>query len=162
MAATDRMNRTTYDTPSDCEISITREFNAPRSVVFEAWTTPAALQRWQLGPEGWTMPVCEFDLRPGGTHRRVWRRTTGTEMVITGVFREIEPPERLVMTTSWGGDWPEMVETLLLTERQGRTIATLTILYPSKEARDAAAKTGMKDGLEPSFERLDQYLAGAE
>jgi len=145
-------------TPSDREVVFTRVFNAPRRLVFEAWTNPKHITRWMLGPEGWTMPVCEIDLRPGGEWHFVWRRTNGTQMEMRGVYREVVPPERLVSTESWGADWPETVNTLLLVEENGKTTMTQTILYPSKDARDAATKTGMKDGAEQSYDRLEAYL----
>jgi uncharacterized protein YndB with AHSA1/START domain len=112
-----------------------------------------------LGPEGWTMPVCDLDLRPGGAWHFVWRRSDGTEMEMRGVYREIAAPERLVSTESWGGDWPETLITLTLAERDGKTTITQSILYPSKEARDAALKTGMAEGVSQSFDRLAGYLA---
>jgi|ERR1700680_3882854 uncharacterized protein YndB with AHSA1/START domain len=146
-------------TPSDCEIVVTRVLNAPRRLVFDAWTNPKYLSHWLLGPEGWTMPVCEVDLRVGGPWRFVWRQADGTEMAMQGVYREITPPERLVSTESWGGDWPETVNTLVLAEEGGKTVATITMLYPSKEARDAAVKTGMTKGMSISFDRLETYLA---
>jgi uncharacterized protein YndB with AHSA1/START domain/DNA-binding transcriptional ArsR family regulator len=149
---------TTFTTPSDREIVVTRVFDAPRRLVWEAWTSPEHLPHWMLGPEGWTMPVCESDLRQGGAHRCVWRGSDGTEMEISGVYREIRPPERLVSTESWGGDWPETLNTLIFTEEDGKTTVTLTVLYPSKEARDAALKTGMKEGMSAGFNRLDEYL----
>ena len=149
---------TTFTTPSDREIRMTRVFDAPRRLVFEAWTNPKHLPRWMLGPEGWTMPVCEIDLRPGGAWHFVWRRSDGTEMEMRGVYREITPPERLVNTESWGGDWPETINTLMLSEKDGKTTMSQTVLYPSKEARDAALKTGMKDGASVSFDRLADYL----
>jgi len=112
-----------------------------------------------LGPEGWTMPVCELDLRPGGAWHFVWRRSDGTEMEMRGVYREIVAPERLVSTESWGGDWPETLITLTLAEEDGKTTITQSILYPSKDARDAALKTGMAEGVSQSFDRLAGYLA---
>jgi uncharacterized protein YndB with AHSA1/START domain len=146
-------------TPSDREIVITRVFNAPRRLVFEAYTNPAHLPHWMLGPQGWTMPVCEIDLRVGGAWRFVWRHSDGTEMVMRGVCQEIAPPERLVSRESWGGDWPETLNTLLLSEQDGKTTITQRVLYPSREARDAALKTGMQEGMDQSFERLGEYLA---
>ena len=80
-------------------------------------------------------------------------------MEMHGVYKEITPPERLVSTESWGGDWPETLNTLTLSEEAGKTTITNRILYPSKEARDAAVQTGMKDGVSQSFDRLDEYLA---
>lgn len=104
------------------------------------------------------MPVCEIDLRPGGSWHFVWRKSDGAEMEMCGVYREITPPERLVSTESWGGPWPETLNTLLLTEEKGKTTATIKILYPSPEARDAALKTGMKEGMAASFDRLAERL----
>src|SRR6267143_6040370 len=84
-------------TPSDREIAMTRVFNAPRHLVFDALTKPELVKQWLLGPPGWTMPVCEIDLRAGGQYRYVWRKeSTGTEMGMGGVFREVVRPEKLV------------------------------------------------------------------
>ena len=135
-----------------------RVFDAPRTLVWDAWTSPEHVPHWMLGPEGWTIPVCEIDLRPGGAWHFVWRRADGTEMGMRGVYQEIVPPERLVSTESWGGDWPETINTLLLSEDDGRTTMALTVLYPSKDARDAALGTGMKEGASLSFDRLAEYL----
>src|SRR5208282_4531306 len=129
--------------PSDVELVVTRTFDAPRKLIFEVWTNPQYLPQWLLGPEGWTMPVCEIDLRVGGSWHFVWRKSDGFEMEMRGSYREIKPPERLVSSESWGGPWPETVNTLVLTEEAGKTTMTLTILYPSKEAREAATMTGM-------------------
>src|SRR5215210_4661522 len=127
MNTTTEVGATTFTTSSDREIVVTRVFDAPRRLVFEAWTSPEHLPRWMLGPPGWTMPVCEIDLRPGGAHRCVWRDTDGREMEIRGVYREIVPPERLVSTESWGGDWPETINTLILSEQDGKTTISLTV-----------------------------------
>jgi uncharacterized protein YndB with AHSA1/START domain len=150
---------TTLTTPSDREIIITRVVHAPRELVFEAYTNPKHLPHWMLGPEGWTMPICEIDLRPGGAWHFVWRRADGTEMEMRGVYHEIVPPERLVCTESWGGDWPETLNTLILSEENGKTRIMQWVRYPSKEARDAALKTGMLEGASQSFDRLAEYLA---
>jgi uncharacterized protein YndB with AHSA1/START domain len=149
---------TTLTTPSDREIVITRVVAAPRRLVFEAYTKPEHLPHWMLA-EGWIMPVCEIDLRPGGAWHFVWRRADGSEMEMRGVYREVVPPERLVSTESWGGDWPETLNTLVLSEEDGKTTITQRVLYPSKEARDAALKTGMQEGMTESFNRLDEYIA---
>src|SRR2546425_8927501 len=154
----DSAGATAFTTPSDREIVVTRVVKAPRRLVFEAWTDPRHLPHWLLGPEGWTMPVCEIDLRPGGAWHFVWRRSDGTEMEMRGVYREITPPERLVNTERWDGDWPETINTLSLSEKDGKTTMSQTVLYPSKEARDAALKTGMKEGASVSFDRLAEYL----
>ena len=146
---------TQLETPTDTTIVITRVANAPRKSVFEAWTNPKYIREWMLGPPGWTMPVCELDLRVGGAWRYSWRREDGSEMTMTGTVREVKAPEKLVTTERWGPEWPETTNSLVLTEAGGKTTMTLTITYPSKEARDAAAQTGMKEGLDASFERLD-------
>jgi uncharacterized protein YndB with AHSA1/START domain len=158
MAKTNSGNATIFTTPSDLEIVTTRVVDAPRRLVFEAWTNPKHLPRWMLGPEGWTMPVCEIDLRVGGAWHFVWRQSDGTEMAMRGVYREIVPPERLVCTESWGADWPETLNTVVLSEKDRQTTITLTVLYPSKEARDSAMKTGMTDGMSMTFDRLEEYL----
>jgi uncharacterized protein YndB with AHSA1/START domain len=153
-----RTGVTTYTTPSDREVVITRVVSAPRRVVFEAFTNPRHVPNWLIGPEGWTMPVCEIDLRPGGRWRYVHRKADGSEMTIQGSYREVVPPERLVSTESWGPEWPETVNTMVLTEAGGLTTITITIRYPTKEARDAALKTGMKEGMDQAFLRLDTLL----
>jgi uncharacterized protein YndB with AHSA1/START domain len=153
-----RTGVTTYTTPSDQEVVITRVVSAPRRVVFDAFTNARHVPNWLIGPEGWTMPVCEIDLRPGGTWRYVYRKDDGSEMTMQGSYREVAPPERLVSTESWGPEWPETVNTMVLTETGGLTTITITARYPSKEARDAALKTGMKSGMDQSFARLDSML----
>jgi uncharacterized protein YndB with AHSA1/START domain len=145
-------------TPTDREIVITRGFDAPRRLVFDAWTRPDHLPHWMLGPDGWRMSVCEIDLRPGGAQRFVWHHADGSVMEIRGVYKEITPPERLVSTESWGGNWPDTLNTLVLTEENGKTTASITILYPTKEARDAALQSGMKEGMALSFRRLAAHL----
>lgn len=153
-----KVGETIYATPSDVELVTIRAFDAPRELVWEAWTSPEHLPRWLLGPDGWTMPVCESDLRVGGLWHFVWRHGDGTEMGMSGEYREITPPERLVSTQSWGDDWPETLNTLVFAEDGERTVVTQTILYPSVEARDAALATGMQQGIDSGFDRLDAYL----
>jgi uncharacterized protein YndB with AHSA1/START domain len=149
---------TTLATPSDREIVLTRVVAAPRRLVFAAYTMPEHVAHWMLGPEGWSMPVCEIDLRVGGAWHFVWRHADGREMEMRGVYQEITPPERLVSTESWGGDWPETLNTLILAEEGGTTTITQRVLYASKEARNAALKTGMQEGASQSFDRLAEYL----
>jgi uncharacterized protein YndB with AHSA1/START domain len=158
MTTANKTGETTFTTPSDREVAMSRVFDAPRSLVWEAWTSPEHMPHWLLGPEGWTMPVCEIDLRPGGEFRFGWQKGDGEEMEIRGAYQEVAPPERLVSTESWGGDWPETINTLVLSEEDGKTTMTQTVLYPSRDARDAALETGMKDGASVSFERLAEYL----
>src|SRR5262249_8384065 len=111
----------------DRAIVMTRDFDAPRALVYEAWTRPELVSRWLLGPSGWTMPVCEIDLRAGGRYRYVWRKEkTGEQMAMGGVFREVVPPERLVATEAFEQPWypGEAVNTTTLVERDGRTTVT--------------------------------------
>jgi uncharacterized protein YndB with AHSA1/START domain len=149
---------TSYTTPTDREVVITRVVNAPRRLVFDAWTKPEHLKQWLTGWEGWSLPVCEIDLRPGGKWRYVWRNADGAEMEMAGDYREVVPPERLVTTERWGPEWPETLNTVVLTEQDRQTTITLTVTYPSKEARDAALATGMKEGMDVSYARLDELL----
>jgi uncharacterized protein YndB with AHSA1/START domain len=149
---------TTFTTPSNRELTATRVVDAPRSVVWEAWTNPKHVSRWMLGPEGHTMPVCEIDLRQGGRWHFQWRMPDGGKLDMNGEYLEVDEPERLVNTERWGGDWPETVNTLILTEENGQTTMICTILYPSREAREKARGTGMEQGWSQSYERLDDYL----
>ena len=157
----EQLEATTFTTPSDREIRITRIFDAPAGRIFDAWTNARHLPNWMLGPgDGWTMPVCELDLRPGGAWRFGWRNTDGDEMSIAGVYREVRSPRRLISSESWGEDWPETINTLELAETNGggATRITLTILYPTQDARDDALQTGMKRGIAASYNRLAEYL----
>lgn len=149
---------TTYATPTDREIVVSRAFAAPRELVYAVWTRPEHVPRWLLGPPGWTMPVCEMDVRPGGVWRYVWRKPGGEEMAMTGAYREVVAPERVVWTETWGAGWPETVNTLVFTEAGGLTTGVMTIVYPTQAARDAALQTGMKGGLDQGFARLDSLL----
>src|SRR6266404_6163574 len=113
-------------TPSDLEIAMTRVFDAPRRLVFHAFTKPELVKKWLLGPPGWTMPICEIDLRVGGQYRYVWRReSNGKEMGMGGAYREIVPQERLVCTELFDEAWyaGESVITTTLVEQGGRTVA---------------------------------------
>jgi uncharacterized protein YndB with AHSA1/START domain len=151
-------------TPTEREIVMTRVFDAPRRLVFDAFTTPDLVKRWLLGPPGWSMPVCEIDLRVGGTYRYVWRHDRdGTEMGMGGVYREIVVPERLVSTERFDAAWypGEGVGTLVLTEQNGRTTLTHTMLYESRAARDAVMKSNMEQGVTAGYDRLADLLAPA-
>jgi uncharacterized protein YndB with AHSA1/START domain len=160
MATANSTNATTFTTPSDREIQITRVVDAPRTLVWDAYTNPEHLPQW-LGPRGSTMPVCAIDLRPGGAYRFVSRIPDGFEMTIAGVYQEVVPPERLVSIDSWGPEWPETTNTLLLSEEDGKTTISVTVLYPSQEARDAALESGMKEGMSQGFDRLDEHVRKA-
>lgn len=156
------------DLPSDREVRVTRSFKAPRELVYKAYTTPVLVQRWLLGPPGWSMPVCEMDVRPGGAYRWRWRSDDdGKEFGFHGTFREVVAPARLVHDEYFdpgdvGGAMPQAEPALVtveLTEHDGVTTLTTTIQYSSKEARDSAVSTGMTDGMEMGYQRLDQLLA---
>jgi uncharacterized protein YndB with AHSA1/START domain len=149
-------------TPSDREIMMTRDFDAPRRLVFDAFTKPELIKRWLLGPPGWSMPVCEVDLRVGGKYRYVWRRDRdGTEMGMGGVYREITARERIVATERFDEAWypGEAVGTTVFVEQGTRTTITQTMLYESRDARDAVLKSDMERGVAASYDRLAELLA---
>jgi len=154
--------------PSDREVRVTRQFKAPRTLVYRAHTEPALIQRWMLGPPGWSMPVCEMDVRVGGAYRWRWRSDEdGKEFGFYGTFREVEPNAKLVHAESYdpgdvGGSMPDSepaIITAVFTESGGVTTLTTTMLFPSKDARDGAVSTGMTDGMEMGYQRLDELLA---
>lgn len=144
----------------DREIVITRVFDAPRTLVFDAFTKPELVRRWLLGPPGWSMPVCEIDLRVGGSFRYVWRHANGNEMGMGGVYREIVVPERLVATEKFDQSWypGEAVGTIVLLEQSGKTTLTQTVLYDSNQAREVVLKSPMERGVSASYDRLADLL----
>ena len=158
-------HKSTVTLPNDRDVVVVRNFDAPRALVFDAWTKPALVQRWMLGPPGWTMPVCEMDVRPGGKFNWRWRsEENGAEFGFSGEFREVERPSRIVHVERFdpgevGGEMGEALVTSVLTEKGGVTTMTMTIRYESQAVRDAALKTGMTDGMEMSYEKLDELLA---
>ena len=157
-----RRYTTEFTTPSDREVVARRTFDAPRQLVWDAHTRPEHVRRWLLGPDGWSMPVCEIDLRPGGAWRYVWRSDAdGSEFFMHGTYREIVPTERIVHTEFFGAMPEPAVLTSTFEEVGGRTLLTVTVVYPSKEVRDAALATGMTRGWGRSYERLDGYLGEA-
>jgi len=146
-------------TPTDREIVLTRTFDAPRRLVFDAFTKPLLLKRW-FGPRGWSLVVCEVDLRVGSGFRFVLRGPDGRDMGMSGVYREIEPPERSVHTESFD-DYPgESVVTAVWVEEGDKTTLTATVLYASQEVRDAVIRSGMEHGAAESYDRLAEMLAG--
>jgi len=156
-------NSTTFTirAQGDREIVVTRVFEAPRGLVFDAYTKPELVRRWLLGPDGWSMPVCEIDLRAGGKYRYVWRQDSdGKEMGMGGVYREVVRPERFVATEKFDEAWypGEAVDTIVLTEQAGKTTLTQTILYDSRETRDAVLKSPMQRGMAMSYDRLERFL----
>ena len=160
------MDKAQVTLPSDREVKVTRSFKAARPLVFRAFTEPALVQRWLLGPPGWSMPICEMDVRVGGRYRWRWRSDKdASEFGFTGTFREVQPPSRLVHTEAFdpgsvGGEYPgnEALVTVTFAEHGDLTTVTSLIDFGSKEARDAALATGMTDGMEQSYQLLDELL----
>jgi len=148
-------------TPSEREIAMTRVFDAPRGLVFDAWTKPELLKRWLGVRGGWTFAVCEVDLRVGGAYRFVWRGPTGTEMGMGGIYREIVRPERLVATEKFDDPWyeGEALDTTTFVERGGKTTATTTVLYASRAVRDSVLQTPMLTGVAESYDKMAEVLA---
>jgi uncharacterized protein YndB with AHSA1/START domain len=155
------VGRLQVTTPSEREIAMTRVFDAPRSLVFDAWTKPELLRRWLGVRGGWSFVVCEIDLRVGGAYRYVWRGPDGTEMGMGGVYREIVRPERIVATEKFDDPWyeGEALDTVVFVERGGKTTATTTVLYASREVRDAVLKSPMDRGVAESYDKLAEVLA---
>ena len=159
MAVSSVANSKSFDvtTPSDREIRMTRLFDAPRALVFEAMTKPEHIKRWWGNLDaGYSVPVCEVDLRPGGAWRFVNRHPKG-EAEFYGVYREIKPPERLVFTEIYA-PFPdaESVVATDLTEENGKTRMTVTATYPSLQVRDAVIASGMARGAAISYDRLEE------
>jgi uncharacterized protein YndB with AHSA1/START domain len=151
-------------TPSDREIAMTSVFDAPRNLIWDAMTKPELLKRWLGVQNGWTLAVCEIDLKVGGAYRYLWRGPKGQEMGVRGVYREVLRPERVVNTEKFDQSWysGEAVVTLVLVEQNGKTTLTLTVLYESRETRDGVLKTPMKEGLAAGYDKLAEVLASME
>jgi uncharacterized protein YndB with AHSA1/START domain len=148
-------------TPSDLEIRIRRVFNAPRQMVFDAYTKPELLTRWMGKHNNSTFPVCEVDLRTGGSYRYVWKHPTGWEMGMGGTFLEVTPPRRLVTTEKFDQPWYEgsCIGTVEFDEKDGMTTLTMTLRYDTKDARDSVLRSPMAVGMGHGFEMLDELLA---
>lgn len=149
-------------TPSDREIMMTRVFDAPRSLVYEAYTKPELLKRWLGVHNGWSLELCEIDLRVGGRYRYIWRGPNGEEMGMRGVYREVTPPARVVATEVFDQSWypGEAVGTVEMAEQGGRTTLTMTVRYDSREIRDAVLKSPMEQGVAAGFDKLEELLPG--
>jgi uncharacterized protein YndB with AHSA1/START domain len=148
-------------TPTDREVVLTRVFDAPRHLVFAALTKPELIRRW-FGPHGFSVPVCEVDLRVGGKWRYILEGPDGRKMGMSGSYREIAPPDRLVHMESFD-DYPgESQVTTILVEQAGQTTLTATVLCESKEIRDAVIKSGMEHGAAETYDRLAELLATPE
>jgi len=142
--------------PADTQILITREFGAPRRLVYKAWTTPELIKRWWSGDRG-EVTIAEVDLRPGGTWRYVMTANGGFEVAFHGEYREIVPGERIVSTEIYEGmPDAEAVVTATFTESGGRTTLTLLVQHATREYRDAHINSGMEDGMQESMDHLEQ------
>lgn len=144
----------------DTEIEMTRVFDAPCRLIFDAWTKPPRLRRWLGVRAGWSMPVCDVDLRAGGAYRFVWRKAEGPEMGVAGLYREVTRPVRLVYTECFDDPWypGEGLVSIDVEEREGRTTCTIIVRYETTAARDDVLASPMAGGVEESFTRLDAFL----
>jgi uncharacterized protein YndB with AHSA1/START domain len=148
-------------TPSDEEIRITRSFDAPRMMVWDAYTRPELVKRWLGQMPGWSWAQCEMDVREGGRYRWVWRGPEGAELGLGGVYREVVPGERLVNTERYDQQWYEgdAVGTVEFSEANGRTTLVTTLRYASKAVRDAVLQSPATSGMESGYAALDELLA---
>ena len=151
--------KATVTLPGDTQILITREFDASKELVWKAWTTPELVRRWWHANRG-EMTVCEIDLRVCGRWRYAMVTPDGMEVGFHGEYREIEPFERLVSTEAYEGipdaDANAAVDTLTLTEVDGRTLMTVLVEHPTKEGRDAHIESGMEDGMQDAMDLLEE------
>jgi uncharacterized protein YndB with AHSA1/START domain len=165
----------TVTTPSDREVTVVREFDAPAQLIWDAHTKPELLKRWLVGSEGWTMPYCMVDLRVGGRYRYVWRnKETGGQFGSYGEHLEVVPTRRIVTSEvmdglgmgekidvenpPWGQGDPA-INTLTLTEAGAKTTLTINMRFPTQEHRDMAVQSGMTDGMGMGYDRLDDLVA---
>ena len=147
--------------PSDEEIRITRSFDAPRMMLWDAYTRPELVQRWLGQMPGWSWAECEMDVRKGGRYRWVWRAPDGAELAVGGEYREVVPGERLVNTERYDQAWYEgdAIGTVEFTEANGRTTLVTTLRYGSKQIRDSVLQSPATSGMEMGYAVLDELLA---
>jgi uncharacterized protein YndB with AHSA1/START domain len=163
MTTSKPQNPTSFEIVSDLEVVMTRVFNAPRKLVFEACTQAEHMSQW-WGPGEYSMPVCEMDARPGGTYRMVQRAPDGNEYPFRGEFREVVPPERVVMTQIFEpyADHPMLVTVTFEDLGDGRTRLTDHMLFDTVESRDGTMQAGMESGARESYDRLADHLETME
>ena len=151
---------TEFTTPSDRELVAVRFVDAPRTLVWDVHTKPEHVRKWMLGPDGWSMPVCEIDLKPGGKWRYVWRLPNGDEMGSGGTFRDIQAPDRIVHTERFDEDWTggETLVTIVFEDAEGGTEMAMTVRYNTEATRDSAISSGMPEGIAHSYDSLDKLL----
>jgi uncharacterized protein YndB with AHSA1/START domain len=164
------LSKLKVETPTDREVRVTREFEAPAQLVWDAYTKPELLKKWMFGFDGWSLLVCEMDVRIGGAYRWRWQNDEGSqEFGFFGKFIEVTPPTKFVHQQHYDpGTFgvPMTSEPVIITttfaEANDVTVLTVTMLYASKEERDGAIATGMTDGMEVSYQRVDALLASIE
>jgi uncharacterized protein YndB with AHSA1/START domain len=147
--------------PSEREIVMTRVLDAPARLVFDAFTKPELIRRWLLGPDGFSMSVCDVDLRVGGKFHYVWRKDDGgKEFGINGTYREIVPPARIVHGENFDEPFHpgEAQVTTAFAEKGGATTVTMTMAFDTREIRDGAIESGMESGVVASYDRLERIL----
>jgi uncharacterized protein YndB with AHSA1/START domain len=158
MSTERKIGETTFELVGDRELVATRVFNAAKRLVWDAFTKPEFVSRWMTGPEGWSMPVCEIDLRVGGRWRYEWGKPGEQGFGMHGEFLEIDPLERIVHTERFL-EYPPSINTVTFTESNGRTTVLHKVAYESPEARAGALESGMLDGWAESLDRLQRNLA---
>ncbi len=149
-------------TRGECEIVMTRMFDAPRRLVFDAWTKPDLLKRWFGGPRGWSLVECDIDLRPGGRYRFLARHLDGRDMGWGGTYKEVVAPERVVFTEAFDQKWyagESLITQQITEEGANKTLVTSVLQYDSKATRDAVLKSPMESGVAEGHRRLDEFLA---
>lgn len=151
----------TLTTPSDREIAMSRTFDAPRALVYRAYTEPALLKQWLGVHNGWVFAVCDIDLRVGGQYRWVWRSPKGQEMGMRGTYQEIVPEERIVSVEQFDDPWYEGtgLETVTFTEKAGQTTLVMTVKYDTQAIRDSVLASPMETGVAAGLEALADLLA---
>ena len=151
-------NTITVTMPSDTSVQVERTFDAPAQLVWDAHTKPELIRQWLLGPDGWDMPICDVDLRPGGDFHYRWAHPTEGAFSSKGTFSTVTPVSYLAFTERMEGFEGESQNSYTLVERDGRTTITMSMDFGSQEARDGAVATGMADGIGVSFDRLEALL----
>jgi uncharacterized protein YndB with AHSA1/START domain len=154
------MSKMTLKTEGDTHVIVTRHFAAPPEAVFRAFTDPALIQRWLLGPDGWTMPVCQFEARPGGKIRYEWAHDTKGGFYLTGECLELEPPRRIVHVERMylPDPTPDNYAETTFKPDGGGTLMTMRMTLPDKETRAQMLATGMEGGMEMSYARLENEV----
>jgi uncharacterized protein YndB with AHSA1/START domain len=153
------MSKLSLEVEGDCVVVVTRRFTAPPADVYRAHTDPELIKQWMLGPEGWSMPVCINEARPGGAIRYEWTNGAGGGFHLTGEFIELDPPHRIVHVERMHLPDPtpdNRIETTFTADGSG-TLLVMRMTLPDRATREAMLATGMEHGMEASYARLDEY-----